>query len=136
MWRRRVPCLAMLLVIFPAVLASCGGSTPAPPTGAFGQPTSPTGTVALLLPETKTTRYETADRPYFEVKFKQLYPTCEVIYSNANQDAVSQQQQAEAAITNRARVLVLDPVDSAAAAAIASKAKSRECRSSRMTGSS
>jgi D-xylose transport system substrate-binding protein len=81
--------------------------------------------VALLLPETKTTRYETADRPYFEAKFKELCPNCKVIYGNANQDAASQQQQAEAAITNRARVLVLDPVDSSAAAAMTSKAKSQ-----------
>ena len=46
-----------------------------------------------------------------------------MIYSNANQDAATQQQQAEAAITNGAKVLVLDPVDSAAAATIADAAK-------------
>jgi D-xylose transport system substrate-binding protein len=81
------------------------------------------GTVALLLPETKTTRYETADRPDFEAKFKQLCPNCQIIYSNANQDANTQLSQAEAALTNGAQVLVLDPVDSAAAGAIADKAK-------------
>jgi D-xylose transport system substrate-binding protein len=83
------------------------------------------GTIALLLPETKTTRYETADRPDFEAKFKQLCPNCEIIYSNANQDATTQLSQAEAALTNGAKVLVLDPVDSAAAAAIADKAKAQ-----------
>jgi D-xylose transport system substrate-binding protein len=84
---------------------------------------SASGTVALLLPETKTTRYETADRPDFEAKFKQLCPNCQIIYSNANQDANTQLSQAEAALTNGAQVLVLDPVDSAAAGAIADKAK-------------
>jgi D-xylose transport system substrate-binding protein len=81
------------------------------------------GKIALLLPETKTTRYESADRPYFEAKFKQLCPTCEIIYSNANQDANAQISQVEAALTNGAQVLVLDPVDSAAAGALADKAK-------------
>ncbi len=83
------------------------------------------GKIALLLPETKTARYESADRPYFEARLRALCPDCQVIYSNANQDAAAQQQQAEAALTNGARVLVLDPVDSAAAAAIAEKAKAQ-----------
>jgi D-xylose transport system substrate-binding protein len=82
-------------------------------------------TVALLLPETKTTRYETADKPYFEAKFKELCTDCQIIYSNANQDATQQLSQAEAALTNGAQVLVLDPVDSAAAATIADKAKAQ-----------
>lgn len=81
------------------------------------------GKVALLLPETKTARYETADRPYFEKKFHELCPSCEIIYHNANQDANAQLSQVEAALTNGAEVLVLDPVDSAAAAALAAKAK-------------
>jgi len=85
-------------------------------------PAPASGKIALLLPETKTTRYETADRPYFEAKFKELCPNCDIIYSNANQDATTQLSQAEAALTNGAQVLVLDPVDSAAAGAIADKA--------------
>ncbi len=84
--------------------------------------TSANGKIALLLPETKTTRYETADRPYFEERMKQLCPNCEIIYSNANQDANQQLSQAEAALTNGAQVLVLDPVDSASAASIADRA--------------
>jgi D-xylose transport system substrate-binding protein len=54
---------------------------------------------------------------------KQLCANCEVIYSNADQDASKQQQQAEAAITNGAKVLVLDPVDSASAGSIVTRAK-------------
>ncbi|HVO20277.1 MAG TPA: sugar ABC transporter substrate-binding protein [Anaeromyxobacter sp.] len=83
------------------------------------------GKVALLLPETKTTRYETADRPDFEAEMKTLAPGVEVIYSNADQDAGRQLSQAEAALTNGAQVLVLDPVDSAGAAAIAEKARAQ-----------
>jgi D-xylose transport system substrate-binding protein len=83
------------------------------------------GKIALLLPESKTTRYETADRPDFEAKMKELCPNCEIIYSNANQNADTQLSQAEAALANGAQVLVLDPVDSAAAGAIADKAKAQ-----------
>jgi len=84
-----------------------------------------TGKVALLLPETKTTRYETADRPDFEARMKELAPRVDIIYSNADQDASRQLSQADAALTNGAQVLVLDPVDSAAAFAIANKAKAQ-----------
>jgi D-xylose transport system substrate-binding protein len=85
-------------------------------------PAPASGKIALLLPETKTTRYETKDRPDFEAKFMALCPNCQIIYSNANQDASVQLSQAEAALVNGAQVLVLDPVDSAAAASIADKA--------------
>jgi D-xylose ABC transporter substrate-binding protein len=83
------------------------------------------GKVALLLPETKTTRYEAHDRPDFESKFMELCPNCNIIYSNANQDANAQLSQAEAALTNGAQVMVLDPVDSAAAAVMADKSKAQ-----------
>jgi D-xylose transport system substrate-binding protein len=81
--------------------------------------------IALLLPETKTARYEAADRPMFEAKVKALCADCEIIYSNADQKADQQQNQADAALTNGAKVMVLDPVDSASAASIVSKAKSQ-----------
>jgi ABC-type xylose transport system substrate-binding protein len=53
--------------------------------------------VALLLPESKTARYETQNRPAFQGRMRELCPDCEILYSNANQDAAKQQQQAEAA---------------------------------------
>ncbi len=84
------------------------------------------GTIALLLPETKTARYEAHDRPNFERKVEELCPDCEIIYSNADQDAAQQQQQTEAAITQGAEVLVLDPVDAAAAAPLVTRAKSQD----------
>ena len=81
------------------------------------------GAIALLLPESKTARYESQDRPNFEAKVEELCPDCEIIYSNADQDAAKQQQQAEAAITQGAKVLVLDPVDAASAGAVVQRAK-------------
>ena len=88
-------------------LAACGGG------GGGGGPA-----VALLLPESKTARYESQDRPHFTARLKQACPGCSLIYSNADQDASKQQQQAEAALTQGAKVLVLDPVDAASASVI------------------
>jgi D-xylose transport system substrate-binding protein len=84
------------------------------------------GSIAFLLPESKTARYESQDRPLFEKKVKALCSDCEIIYSNADQDAAKQQQQAEAALTKGAKVLVLDPVDAASAGAIVSRAKQQD----------
>ena len=79
--------------------------------------------IALLLPESKTTRYETFDKPLFEAAVKAACADCTVIYSNADQDAAKQQQQAESALTQGANVLVLDPVDGKAAASVVASAK-------------
>lgn len=81
--------------------------------------------IALLLPESQTTRYESADRPFFEAKFKELCPGVDIVYSNANQVAADQQQQAEAAIARGVKVMVLDPVDGDAAGAIVTAAKAK-----------
>jgi D-xylose transport system substrate-binding protein len=108
---------AVLFVGTAAAISGCGGST----TGGTGAKLK----IALLLPETKTARYETQDRPLFEAKVKALDPNIEILYSNANQDAAQQQSQADAALTNGANVLVLDPVDSASAASIVTKAKAK-----------
>jgi D-xylose transport system substrate-binding protein len=78
--------------------------------------------IALLLPETKTTRYEQHDRPGFTNKVNEICPDCEVLYANAAQDATKQQAQAEAAITKGANVLVLDAVDAEAAATMVERA--------------
>ncbi|HEX3759960.1 MAG TPA: substrate-binding domain-containing protein [Kofleriaceae bacterium] len=83
------------------------------------------GAIALLLPESQTTRYESADRPFFEAKFRQLCAGVDIVYSNANQVAADQQQQAEAAIARGVKVLVLDPVDGDAAGAIVKSAKAK-----------
>jgi len=96
-------------------------------TACVNRPTSEAGCrIALLLPETKTARYETQDLPNFKQRLNELgFDEQHLIYNNANQDAATQQQQAEAALTNGATVMVLDPVDSNAAAKIADLAKSQ-----------
>ena len=102
-------------------LVACGSDEP--DTAAGGD--SKAGKIALLLPESKTTRYEALDRPLFTEALKTACADCELIYSNADQDAAKQQQQAEAALTQGAKVLVLDPVDGKAAAAVVAAAKAQ-----------
>ncbi|PTL77358.1 ABC transporter substrate-binding protein [Vitiosangium sp. GDMCC 1.1324] len=114
------------MLLFTAGCKSEKKETPPPAAGeTAAKPAAQTtgGKIALLLPESKTSRYESHDRPNFERKVKELCADCEVIYSNADQDAAKQQNQAEAALTNGAKVLVLDPVDSASAAAIVARAR-------------
>lgn len=84
------------------------------------------GKIALLLPESKTSRYEAHDRPEFEEKVEELCPECEIIYSNANQSTSEQQTQGEAALTQGVSVMVLDPVDATAVGSIVSKANQEE----------
>jgi D-xylose transport system substrate-binding protein len=120
--------VAVLAVGAATGIAACGSDSSSSGGGGGGGGGSSSsgskgGKIALLLPETKTARYESADRPYFEQKVKSLCSGCQIIYSNADQDASKQQSQAEAAITQGAKVLVLDPVDSASAAGIAKRAK-------------
>jgi len=120
--------LAAVTVVSAAVVASgCGSSDNDKTTSGGGNKSeNKGGKIALLLPETKTARYETQDRPLFEAKVKQLCPNCEILYSNADQDAAKQQQQAEAALTQGAKVLVLDAVDAASAGAIVTRAKQQK----------
>jgi D-xylose transport system substrate-binding protein len=112
---RRVTLVVVAGLMLGLVVAACGSDDGG---GGGGG-----GKIAFLLPESKTARYESQDRPLFEKKVKALCSDCEIIYSNADQDAAKQQQQAEAALTKGAKVLVLDPVDAASAGAIVARAK-------------
>jgi len=120
--------ISVALVIAGATTGCKKGDKPS--TGGAGSAggagnTASTGSIALLLPESQTTRYESADHPFFEKKFKELCPGVDVVYSNANQVAADQQQQAEAAIARGVKVLVLDPVDGDAAGVIVKNAKAK-----------
>ncbi len=81
--------------------------------------------VAFLMPDQASTRYEEHDRPGYESKIKELCTSCEVLYNNADGDAAKQQQQFNSALTQGAKVIVLDPVDSAAAAGLVQTAHSQ-----------
>lgn len=83
------------------------------------------GTVAFLMPDQASTRYEEHDFPGFKAEMDKLCPDCTVIYQNANADVALQQQQFNSVITQGATVIVLDPVDSAAAAGLVTLAQSQ-----------
>lgn len=115
--RRRLPrpplrgvAAAAAIALAATLLVACGGAR-----------SGTEGTIALLLPEAKTARYETFDRPFFEERVAEL-GDFSVLYSNADQDAAKQQQQAESALAAGAGVLVLDPVDAKAAVSIVEEA--------------
>jgi len=104
---RLVPVLALSILL----VTACGGSSGVPP----GQK------IALLLPATGD-RYDAHDRPAFLDKLGRLCADCKVLYSAAKQGS-DQESQAKAAISGGASVIVLDPVDKAAAATIVAAAK-------------
>ena len=82
-------------------------------------------TVAFLMPDQGSTRYEEHDSPGFIAEMKKLCAGCKVIYLNAGADAAKQQQQFNSVIAQGAKAIVLDPVDSAAAASLVKLAQSQ-----------
>jgi D-xylose transport system substrate-binding protein len=122
--RKRFALLAIALLATTGALAACS------PAGSDSGSTDGGGSgdaikIGLLLPESQTTRYESFDRPLFEEHLATL-GDYEVVYANADQDAAKQQQQAESALTEGIEVLVLDPVDGAAAASIVANAAAQD----------
>lgn len=83
------------------------------------------GTVAFLMPDQASTRYEQHDFPGFKAEMTKLCPDCKVLYQNANADVATQQQQFNSVIAQGAKVIVLDPVDSTAAASLVHMAQSQ-----------
>jgi D-xylose transport system substrate-binding protein len=104
------------------LLAACSSNSASSGTTS-GAAAGGTVKVGLLLPETAVARYESKDKPYFEAKLKELCPTCQFVYANANSDPAAQQQQANSMLTQGVKVLVVDPLDGKAAATIVAAAK-------------
>ena len=82
-------------------------------------------TVAFLMPDQSSTRYEEHDHPGFVAEMKKLCPDCKVLYQNADGDASRQQQQFNSVVSQGAKAIVLDPVDSTAAASLVKQAQSQ-----------
>jgi len=118
--------LTCLILALGVVAAGCGdeeesagggGSTQAEGGGQADK-------VAVLLPDSKSSvRWETVDRPFLKQAFDAAGVPVEI--QNAEGDKSTQQQQAEQAITNGAKVLLLTNLDSGSGAAIAAQAKSQ-----------
>jgi D-xylose transport system substrate-binding protein len=82
-------------------------------------------TVAFLMPDEASTRYEQHDHPGFVAEMQKLCSSCKVLYQNANGDAARQQQQFNSVISQGAKAIVIDPVDSTAAASLVQQAQSQ-----------
>ncbi|MDP9391605.1 MAG: sugar ABC transporter substrate-binding protein [Actinomycetota bacterium] len=110
-----------------SALAACAdtGSDTAAGSGS-GASGDGSGKVAFLMPDIASTRYEQYDAPLFKAKMQELCPDCEVLYQNANADASKQQQQADSVLAQGVKAIVLDPVDSAAAATIVRSAQAQD----------
>lgn len=104
-------------------LTACGSSSDDSSSNSDGDGQS--YKIGLLLPETAVARYEGKDKPYFTDKLKELCPGCKLLYANANSDAARQKQQADSMLAQGADVLVVDPYDGVAAAAIVNSAKAQ-----------
>jgi D-xylose transport system substrate-binding protein len=116
-----------VLAIGMAAFAGCGGDDDSGG-GSSGSSGGSGGgeaqKVAVLLPDTKSSvRWETADKPFLQKAFDDAGVPVEI--QNAQGDKSAQQQQAEQAITNGAKILLLTNLDSGSGAAIESNAKSR-----------
>src|ERR1700755_3521310 len=118
---RRAAFAAPLLLATAVAVAACGGSDKtSSSSGASGAAKKPEK-VAVLLPDTKSSvRYETFDRPLLTKALTAAGVPVQV--ENAQGDTSAQQQQAEQAITNGAKVILLDALDSGTGAAIEANA--------------
>ena len=115
--RRRVVALAL-------GAAGCGDDDDESAVAATAQRRRKADKVAVLLPDSKSSvRWETVDRPFLKQAFDAAGVPVEI--QNAEGDKSTQQQQAEQAITNGAKVLLLVNLDSGSGAAIAANAKSQ-----------
>jgi D-xylose transport system substrate-binding protein len=108
-----------------AIVAGCGddddsgGSSSGSTSSSSGG--GDVGKVAVLLPDSKSSvRWETVDRPFLQKAFEDAGVEAEI--QNAEGDKSTQQQQAEQAITNGAKVILLVNLDSGSGAAIEAQA--------------
>jgi D-xylose transport system substrate-binding protein len=124
---RRAVAVATALSALAFGVAACGSSdnsNSSAGSGGGGGGGSKAEKVAVLLPDTQSSvRWETADRPLLQAAFKAAGVPVEI--QNAQGDKSTQQQQAEQAITNGAKILLLTNLDSGSGAAIETQAAAK-----------
>jgi D-xylose transport system substrate-binding protein len=122
-WNRLALCAGVAALAVP--VAACGSdSGSSKSSGGSSSSSKKAGSVAVLLPDSKSSvRWETLDRPLLKKALDAAGVKSTI--QNAEGDKSTQQQQAEQAITNGAKVLLLVNLDSGSGAAIAANAKSQ-----------
>jgi len=122
--RRTGVALSVCAFALAGIVAGCGDDDDDEGGGAASEGGKKAERVAVLLPDSKSSvRWETVDRPFLKAAFDKAGVPNEI--QNAEGDKSTQQQQAEQAITNGAKVLLLVNLDSGSGAAIAANAKSQ-----------
>jgi D-xylose transport system substrate-binding protein len=125
--RRTIWALAAAAVLAMSVLAACGDDDDSGDGGGGDSGGGDKPKVAVLLPDSKSSvRWETVDRPLLQKALEA--GGVEATITNAEGDKSTQQQQAEQAITNGAKVILLVNLDSGSGAAIAANAKSQDVK--------
>ena len=103
------------------IAASACSSTASPSKTGAGSTVA--GKIAFLMPcSTCAARFETQDKPDFIKAVHKLDPSIQVIANNAQGSDATQISQAEDAITNGAKVIVISPLDETTGKAIVAKA--------------
>ena len=120
----RLASLAALAVLAMGLTACASTSDTATKTGSSGDSVKG-AKVAFLMPDQASTRYEQHDYPGFKDQMKKSCPSCKVLYQNADADAAKQQQQFNSVLTQGVKAIVIDPVDSAAAASLVQQAQAQ-----------
>jgi D-xylose transport system substrate-binding protein len=129
--------LVLLFVLSLLALAACTapaaapaadtGSEAAPAAEAGGGEAMDQGMIAVLLPDSASSaRWEADDRRFFEESFDAAGVEYTIV--NAEGDARTQQTQAEQAITNGAKVILLVNLDSGSGAAIIAQARESDVK--------
>ncbi|ETK36089.1 substrate-binding domain-containing protein [Microbispora sp. ATCC PTA-5024] len=117
--------LAAGAVSLALVVAGCG------PREESGDPLGAVGSlregfaIGVLLPDTRTERYDAEDRPAILKAVRALCPRCRVAYRNAEGDPGRQSRQIDRLLDDGVRVLLLDPVDPATITSAVARAKMR-----------
>src|SRR5690242_13536107 len=118
-------------VLMTVALAACGsgddggsGSSGSGGSGSGGGKAELNGKIAVLLPDSKSSaRWETADRRFFEEAFKAAgLSKDDYLISNAEGDPSTQRSQAEQAVTEGAKTILLVNLDPGSGAAIIASA--------------
>jgi D-xylose transport system substrate-binding protein len=125
----RAKWLASVLTVGAAVVVAGCGSSDNNSSGGSGSKSggAKVGKVAVLLPDTQSSvRWEQVDRPLLQKAFQSAGVPVQI--QNAQGDKSTQQQQAEQAITNGAKVLLLVNLDSGSGAAIEANAASHNVK--------
>src|SRR5690625_3755203 len=86
------------------------------------------GQIAFLMPDHASARYEEQDYPLFEAKIEELCADCEVLYQNADGDSTDQQEQADSMAARDVDVVVIDAVDTTAAANIVENLQAQDIK--------